>query len=132
MIDFQDLQKSKVDVTLDMSRATGSIGFVTDAMVSPSVLATAQFPTAQFISTAVNGSTRGAALSGNLTLRGTTAPVSLDVIIYRVHGSDPGDLSRLTLLITGTISRTAFGATGYADLVSDPVRLRILANVSRR
>ena len=45
----------------------------------------------------------------------------------RPPGTAPDDLSVLTIELSGEMSRTAFGATGYPELVADRVGLDIRA-----
>ncbi len=64
-----------------------------------------------------------------VTIRGVTKPLTLNAVFYRQKGSAPKDLSKLSILLTGSISRAAFGATGYPKLVGDRIDLRILARI---
>lgn len=129
-LDFERAAGSSVDVTLDASGAVTNIFFATQALRAPKVLDTGRYPDIRFLSRAVARQGDGARVSGDITIRGVTRPVDLDVVIYRRRGSDAGDLSRLTLLLTGSLSRSAFGASGWDDLVGDRVDLRIVARVT--
>jgi polyisoprenoid-binding protein YceI len=100
-------------------------------MRSATVLNVAEFPKARFVSTSVRRTSTGARLAGNLTLRGVTRPFELDARIFRARGSDPEDLSELSIVLTGRMNRNNFGATGYPDLVGPNVDLRITARVIR-
>ena len=60
-----------------------------------------------------------------------TRPVLLDAMIWRQKGHAPGDLSQLTVRLTGAVLRSDYGATGWADMVGDEVRLTILARIAR-
>lgn len=131
-IDFDNVANSKVDVQFNMTRARAGVIFATDAMKAPSVLNTAQFPTARFTSTRVTPTASGARLDGNLTLRGVTRPVSLNARFFRAPGAAPGDVSQLQLALTGRLDRNAFGASGFPDLVAANVDLNVRVNVTRR
>ena len=78
----------------------------------------------RFDSTAVRARGDGAEIAGNVTIRGVTRPVTLAAMIYRPQGSEPGARDRLSILLTGSVSRSAFGAAGWAGTVGDEVRLR--------
>ncbi|MEM1130319.1 MAG: YceI family protein [Pseudomonadota bacterium] len=130
-IDFARLQNSRVRVALDATGASGPVGFVTDALHSPEVLHTRAHPEIRFVSTRIVPTETGARISGNVTIRGVTRPLTLDARIYRKRGSAANDLSRLTVLMTGTISRTRFGAIGYPKIVDDPITLNIRAALVR-
>jgi polyisoprenoid-binding protein YceI len=73
----------------------------------------------------------GAQIEGDFTVRGVTRPSTLFAQFYRQQGTVEGDRERLSIYLTGSISRSAFGASGYADMVDDTVELRILARIDR-
>lgn len=130
-LDFSTPANSSVDVTLDVAHAEASFPFATQAMRGPKVLDAAANPTIHFVSTRVRPAGDGATVDGNITIRGVTKPITLKAAIYQQKGSAAGDLSHLTLRLTGTIHRSDFGATGWNDMVGDEVQLDILARVQR-
>ena len=73
----------------------------------------------------------GAEVTGNLTLRGTTRPLTMQAVIWRQNGQAEGDLSKLTIRLTGTLKRSDYAATGWSDMVGDEVKLDILARIAR-
>jgi polyisoprenoid-binding protein YceI len=132
VIDPANLAAATVDVRLDAAGAHTGLAIATGALLGPDVLAVAQYPTIRFVSTRIHLNrdgrlSEGARIDGRLTLRGVTRPLTLDAGVYRPPGSAPDDLDRLTVKLTGRLSRAAFGASGYADLVADPVFLDITA-----
>lgn len=130
-LDFAAPANSSVDVTLDVAHAEASFPFATQAMRGPKVLDAAANPTIRFVSTRVRPAGDGATMDGNITIRGVTKPITLNAAIYQQKGSAAGDLSHLTLRLTGTIHRSDFGAVGWSDMVGDEVRLDIVARVQR-
>jgi polyisoprenoid-binding protein YceI len=131
-LDFVKVANSHVDVTLDVSNAQASFPFAAQAMKGPKVLDARKHPEITFASTDVRASGQGAKVQGNVTIRGVTRPVTLDAVIWRKQGSAVGDLSHLTVRLTGSVNRSDFGATGWNDMVGDQVRLDILARVVRQ
>lgn len=134
-IDPGNLAASTADVTADIRRARTGLIFATEALKSESVLNAASFPQARFASTRVTlGAggriSDGATIEGDLTLRGVTRPVRFAAALYRKRGSTADDLSALDVRLQGKISRSAFGATGYADLVEDTVGIDIRADIA--
>lgn len=134
-VDSTNLRRSSARVTADMSKAKAGFVFITDALKSESVLNTQSFPQARFVSTRITlGAdgriSNGAAIEGELTLRGVTRPLRLNANLYRASGSASGDLSRLNVRLTGALSRAAFGATGFPSLVEDEVKLDIRADIA--
>ncbi|MBM1221575.1 YceI family protein [Ponticoccus sp. SC2-23] len=130
-IDFEDVSQSRVTVAVDASRAEAGFPFATEAMRGPRVLDTAAHPLISFRSRSFTRTGPGTAtIEGDLTVRGVTRPETITAQIYRAPGSDAGDLSRLTVLISGSLSRSAFGADGWSDLVGDTVTLDITATIA--
>ncbi len=130
-LDFAHVGASKVAVTLNAAGADASFPFATQAMRGPKVLDTAEFPEITFVSTKVQPDAQGATVLGNITVRGVTRPTSFHAEIYRQQGAEVGDLSHLTIRLTGAIQRSTFGAVGWHDMVGDEVRLNILARIER-
>lgn len=133
-IDFEAPSTSRVSVVLDLARARANFPFATQAMLGPKVLDAAAHPTITFESTAVRakgGDGARAEIDGLLTVRGVTRPVTLDAEIFRQDGVPEGDRSRLSVHLRGSVSRAAFGATGWSDLVGDEVRMIVVARIDR-
>ncbi len=133
-IDPGNLAASTADVTADIRRARTGFVFATEALKSASVLDAKSFPTSRFVSTRVRlgpgGSmSNGATLDGRLTLRGVTRNIRLNAALYRPRGSGSGDLSRLSVTLTGRLNRSDYGAIGYRDIVAETVGLTIRADI---
>ena len=130
-IDLDNVPASQVDVVLDASGArTGAI-FVTQTMKGAQVLDTGRFRDIRFRSTAIRGDLRGADVTGALTIRDITRTVTLKAGLFRQRGTEIGSTDQLTVLLTGTISRAAFGAGGYPGFVGDRIDLRIIAQIEK-
>ena len=130
-LDLRDVGASQVDVTLDATGARAGFFFATQAMKGPEVLDTPRFPVITFRSTEITGTLQAATVSGNLTVRDVTRPVTLQAGLYRQRGADPGDLDQLTVLLTGRINRHDFGASGFANYVGPMIGLRIIARIEK-
>ncbi len=130
-LDFDRVANSTAQVTLDAGRARTNAFFITEALKSQSVLNTAAHPKITFTSRRISAQGAGARIEGDVTLRGVTGPLTLNAQIFRRAGTEAGDLSRLTVMLTGSVSRSAFGASGYANLVEDRVGLNITARLRR-
>lgn len=135
-IDFNAMSRSSIDVEVDVRRAKTGFLFATEALKAASVLDAKSHPTIRFRSSAIrlNGNGRlsdGAEIDGLLTIKGTTKPVTLRAALFRQAGTQAGDLSQLSFQVKGRVSRAAFGASGYADLVQDAIDLDIIARVKR-
>lgn len=131
VLDFDRAAASRVRVTLDPAAARANIPFATEALKGSSVLDTRRFPEILFESTAVRATPTGATIAGRITIRGVTRMVMLDARLYRPEGSQADERDALSVLLTGSVPRSAFGASGFPDMVGDVVRLKILARIRR-
>ena len=129
-LDFANVAASRFAVTLDASGSNASFPFAAQALKGPKVLDTAEFPLITFVSTSVKANDKGAAVTGNMTIRGVTRPATMQAEIWRQKGQVEGDFSRLTIRLTGAMLRSDFGATGWSDMVGDQVRLDIVARIA--
>ncbi|MEP4980004.1 YceI family protein [Ascidiaceihabitans sp.] len=133
-IDPNNLAASRVEVSADVRRAKTGLIFATEALKSPSMLHAKAHPNARFVTTSVRlglqGSiSKGAVITGDLTLRGVTHSIRFDTSVFRAEGSAAHDLSALTIRMRGSLSRKTFGINGYQDLVADTVRMDIDAEI---
>lgn len=135
-IDLSNLTNSRVSVTLNAAEARTRLPFARNAMLGAGVLDVARFPTIHFVSTRVQLGeggriSRGAKITGDLTLRGVTKPIALQADLFRPSGSASENLDMLSIRLTGALNRHDFGASGYADLVQDIVGLDIRAEIRK-
>jgi polyisoprenoid-binding protein YceI len=131
-LDFENVANSSVSVVLNVSGATASFPFAAQALKGPKVLDARSFPQMSFESTKVTRTDDGAEVTGNMTIRGVTKPVTLRAVMTRPKGSAPDDLDRLTMRLSGRVSRADFGATGWSDMVGDEVRILITARIDAK
>ncbi|WP_278921217.1 MULTISPECIES: YceI family protein [Pseudophaeobacter] len=130
------LAATRVSVVLDATAAKTGFIIATQAMTGPEVLDIARYPTIHFTSRKIHLGAKGrlsdgAEITGDLTLRGITKPITLQAALYRRAGSAMDDLSQLEFRLTGSLSRAAYGASGFAALVGDRVQLAIDARIIR-
>lgn len=128
-LDFDNVANCAVSVALDVTGATASFPFAAQALKGPKVLDAKAHPRMSFVSTSVRRMGDAAEVTGDITIRGVTKPITLKAQLFRPNGSDPGDLEHLTLRLTGHVLRSDFGATGWSDMVGDEVRIIITAKV---
>ncbi len=130
VIDLDRLSNSTVTVAVDVQRARAGFPFASQGMKSRKVLWAKKFPQIIFQSTSVRRDGNGALIDGNLTVRGVTLPATFRADLFRQAGTEAGDRSRISVRLTGSLSRKAFGADGWSDLAGDEVKLSILARMS--
>lgn len=127
-LDFDNLANSRITVVLGMAKIRAGSLIATEAIRSQNVLSTKAYPQARFISRLVRRTNVGAAMEGDLTLRGITRAVKMRV---RIFGNGEDDNARLSLLVEGELSRAEFGAKGYPQMVDDKIELRIRVELAR-
>lgn len=133
LLDFDRVANSTINVTLDPSSTRTGLIFATEALKAAELLNTAVYPQIAFVSTGVTAGADGtqAEVDGQVTIRGVTRPLRLHAQLYRQAGTIAGDIDKLSLLLTGTLNRNDFGASGYPGMVSDQVVLQITAQIDR-
>lgn len=131
LIDLANPERSRVTVSADVRGARAGFPFATQAMKGPKVLDAARHPLIRFVSRSIRGDLNGAVIEGDLTVRGVTRRVAFRATLYRQRVEAASDLSRLSVVVSGELSRSAFGATGWNDMAGDAVRLTFLARMVR-
>lgn len=130
LVDLQDVRRSSLDVKIATKFTRAGDPFVTLAIKGPDLLATGEYPYARFVSTRVVPNADGARITGDLTLKGVTRPITLDAVFQR-RADAPADNSELILKVSGEVKRAAFGVTGFPKLVDDTISLRFLVHLVR-
>jgi polyisoprenoid-binding protein YceI len=117
---------SKIEVAIDANSLDVGDDIVSQQFARDFLNAQAH-PKISFVSTAIHrtGANRGV-MEGNLTLRGVTKPVALDVT-YNGAASVMNVQYKMGFSASGEIKRSQFGSTGYLGPVGDDVHLTIEA-----
>ena len=132
-LDQANLSKSSIDVTIDTASINTDQADFDEHLRSADFFNVAQFPTMTFKSSKVEDKGDGAlAVTGDLTLLGTTQPVVLDVMINKVapHPFRP-TIEVAGFSASATIDRTAFGMSKHAPAVGKEVKIRIETEFNR-
>lgn len=129
-----DVTKSAVNVTIDVSSVDTGLSSRDSDLKSSSYFDVAQYPTATFISTAVEKTSDGLTVHGNLTLHGVTKPVTLTV--EGPSGPVPGmdHKPHAGFSATATIKRSDFGIAPKmpAAVLGDEVKLDIELDAAKQ
>ncbi|MGF7168998.1 polyisoprenoid-binding protein YceI [Sphingobium xanthum] len=132
VLDPKNPGAAKVDVTIPVAKVTTASAGLTGHLLKPAEAGkAADFfgaapADAKFVSTAVAVSGQNATITGNLTLNGVTKPVTLAAKFYGA-GKGMGGKENVGFTATGAIKRSEFNV-GYAiPMVSDEVKLEIVA-----
>ncbi|HET6552355.1 MAG TPA: YceI family protein, partial [Dyella sp.] len=108
--DASKLATSKFDVEVDLASVKTGDSDRDGALPGADFFNVAKFPKAHFVTTGFRQNGAQVIADGNLTLRGVTKPVSLDVT-FKPQGTGA------TLDVSGSVKRLDFGVGGgeYAD-----------------
>ena len=108
--DATKLASSKFDVVVDLASAKTGDNDRDGALPGADFFNVTKFPQGHFVTTGFRQNGAQVVADGNLTLRGVTKPVSLNVI-FKPQGTGA------TLDVTGSVKRLDFGVGGgeYAD-----------------
>ena len=122
------LDRSSVVATIDSASVDTNVPLLDKLVKGADMFDVRRYPQIRFISTRFErtGDARGT-LTGDLTIRGTTQPVTLDV---RFNGFAPDPLTKQNTLgfsADGHFSRARFGLSTWFPAVGDDVHVRIQA-----
>jgi polyisoprenoid-binding protein YceI len=117
---------SKVEVTIPLSGLNSHVPDFDAHLRSGDFFDAEKFPTITFKSTSVKAAGKGKLkVTGDLTIKGITKPVVLDVTINKAGVQPMAKREAAGFNATATVKRTDFGLGLYAPNVSDQVKLSI-------
>ena len=124
--DAENVGASSVQVTLPLKGLSALAEDFYDHLTSADWFDAAKYPDATFKSTAVEAAGEGKLkVTGDLTVKGVTKPVVLDVSLNQAGEHPMGKRAAIGFDATATVKRSDFGLGKYAPNVSDEVALRI-------
>jgi polyisoprenoid-binding protein YceI len=124
--DPADVTKSTVNVTIDVTTVDTGVQARDNDLKTANYFDVAKYPQATFTSTSVAGNGSHLTVNGNLTLKGVTKPVVLDVDTISQPVTVRGKV-HTGFSATATIHRTDFGIAPSAPsaMLGDEVQLTI-------
>ena len=127
-LDKANPAKSKVSIDIPVANLKTGIPALDTHLMKPEFFDSAKFANATFVSTSVkpDGAT-GADITGNLTIKGITKPVTLDAEFYGAGANPMNKKENIGFVATGTIKRSDFGMSMAVPVVGDTVELKIIA-----
>jgi len=126
VIDPADPTKSKVDIVIDVAAVDSNDDKLDAHLRAADFFDTEKFPTATFKSTKVERTGPNTAkVTGDLTLKGVTKPVTLDATFNQAGINFISKVYTIGFDAVGTIKRSDWGITTYVPAVGDEVTLRI-------
>lgn len=130
--DPDDWSRAKVDVRVPIARVDLGDADWNKATLAKSLLDAEDHPEARFVSTRVEPvDAAHARVHGDLTLRGVTREVVLDVTLNAAKRHPMPPFRRTVgFSATTTLSRADFGITAWKSVIGDEVELRIEAEAT--
>ncbi len=121
-------EQSSVTAVIDASSADSGVDRFDEHLESADFFDAAAYPEITFKSTsvAVSGSGSGT-VTGDLTIKGATKPVTLDVTINRAADDGFSKSYKLGFSAKGMVKRSDFGVDKYTPFVGDDVTVVIEA-----
>jgi polyisoprenoid-binding protein YceI len=136
MLEFDPADPTHSSVTVKIPLAAMSTGVpdLNDDFKSPDFFDFAKFPVATFKSTRVEKGAAPDALKvvGDLTIRGVTKPVILDVTVNKVGVNPRNKVPTVGFEAQATVNRSDFGLGLYVPQVSDVIRIHITAEAAEK
>jgi len=132
--DEENLADSSVQVTMQAASLDTRSEYRDAHLRSPDFLDVANYPEVTFRSTGLRGTKESFTLTGDLTIRGVTRPITLDVT-FEGEGKDPWGGTRASFSAKGKFDRRDFGLTWNVALetggilVSNEVKINVEAQV---
>ena len=132
-----DIVDSAIEVDIDVASLTTGSPDRDAHLASGDFFEVGDHPTIHFASTAIEPAVSGWKVTGDLTIRGVTKPVTLD-LEYLGAGQDPWGNTKAGFSLNGEVDREDWGLTwnvaleGGGVLVSKKVKLEIESQIKRQ
>ncbi|HEU5133933.1 MAG TPA: YceI family protein [Steroidobacteraceae bacterium] len=118
---------SSIRVTIPMASLNTGVPDLDEHLKSEDFFEVAKYPTATFVSTRVD---KGAGMNrfritGDLTIRKVTRPVTLDVTLLKVGKNARTEVATIGFDARGTLKRSDFGLGAFVPQVGDEIQLLV-------
>ena len=125
-LDGNDMSQSRVSVTIDATSVDSAVPALDDDLKGTDFFDVENHPEITFQSTAYEESSESSGrLTGDLSVRGVTKPVTLDVTINSASMNPLNRREMIGFSATGSLKRSEFGLTAYAPMASDELSLEV-------
>jgi polyisoprenoid-binding protein YceI len=129
-LDSERPTDSRIDVTIDAASIDSRVEEFNEHLVGDDFFDANQYPDITFESTGIEATGDDTfAVTGNLTIKGRTKPVTLEARINKAAMHPLKNAPTVGITATGTLKRSDWGLDQYVPAVSDEVTLRIEAEL---
>lgn len=129
VLDPKAPDKAKLDVTIPVKSLSTVNAKLTEHLLGPDFFDAATYPQARFVSTSVKVRGTSATITGNLTIKSTTRPITLTArFVGAGKGvAQAGGKDTIGFHATGKVNRADYGMGFGIALVPDPITLELSA-----
>lgn len=120
-------QDAKLSVEIPINSLGTGVPKFNEHLLSADFFEATKFPTATFTSTEIKVEGTEAEITGDLTIKGITKPVTLDAEFVAAGAHPMNKKLNVGFTASTTIKRSEFGLGKYVPVVADEVELRIVA-----
>lgn len=133
MFDPEDWQSARVEVSIPVGRIDLGDDKWNQATLARGLLDAERHPVATFVSTRIEPiDAQRAVVHGDLTLRGETREVALQVVLNALKRHPLPPFRRTVgFSATGMLSRSEFGVDAWKSMIGDAVELRLEVEATR-
>ncbi|MFN8345690.1 MAG: YceI family protein [Spirosomataceae bacterium] len=129
----EDFSDAVFEVSADINSIDTDMERRDNDLKSDKYFDAAKFPTLTFKSTSISKvADKKYKLTGDLTMKGVTKPVTLDMTVTGVKQGMGSQKPKAGFKITGTIKRTDFGVGQASPAVSEEVELRAVGEFTQQ
>lgn len=126
MLNGNDMSQSQVSITVDAASVDSALPELDNELIGADFFDVANHPVISFRSTGYEETSESAGrLIGDLSVRGVTKPVTLDVTINSAAMNPRNRREMIGFSATGNLSRSDYGLTAYAPMIGDELSLHI-------
>ena len=127
-IDPAALEDTSINVTIDANSIESRVAKFNDHLKGEGFFDVANHPEITFVSTAALPESAGSGkIAGDLTIKGITKPVVLDVVLHKAGANPINKKETIGVSAKTTIKRSEWDLGRYAPNVSDEVKIIISA-----
>jgi polyisoprenoid-binding protein YceI len=125
--DAMNPEMSSIKVTIPLASLSTGVADLDEHLKSADFFEVARYPTATFVSTRVEKGMdmNHLKVTGNLTIRTVTRPVTLDVTLLKIGKNVRTQVATIGFEAKGMLKRTDFGLGAFVPQVGDEIQLQV-------